>query len=484
MATYQVGADGKAPKGLNVEDLVVTKNGTYIIRGINDDGTYKSEVYNAGQTSANYQGNYQQTAAPIPTQPETSGINAAQRQAQLTSPAMPKASGGTTYSTAAGNGSNVTNPGEGTLSMAQNGTITRTMPNGQSFYVNPGDEKYNSIYAEYMAGRQKDPDTATADVPDYKGADTSDLEDQVRELTERLANQSYTPVDQAEYQKNVLSYDQALALAEQLLSAKYDQQYQQTAINAAQNLERSGLHDSLYGQALAMSQENGVTNAKQQAISDLGMNLVGQSREDALAWYQQAVGESQYGASYAQNGLSQAASTALNMINTLVNQAKYANDYALETASLNIQAKAQALEAQYKAGVLSQMELENELIKLETEAQRAANAAATTQTQLTGGSGSYSNNSSRSTISAPIADLDLPKDDDEQAGVNPTPILSQGLLSVWEKTMAKTGMSGARYSGDVPDSFYALFYGDAIAAGYKDAEIDSFLAAKEKSAAR
>lgn len=409
MATYQVGADGKAPKGLQVDDLVVTKNGTYIIRGVNSDGTYNSEVYNAGQSVSNYQGSYQTVSSPTSTSSGTSKITDAQKYAQSNSPAMPKQST-TTTSTAAGYGSTVTNPGEGTLTMGQDGTITRTMANGRSFYVNPNDEKYNSIYAEYMSNQQSNPVTATAQVPEYQAPDTSALEAQVQELTDRLANQTYTPPDQATYRDDILTNEEALTLANQLVAGKYDDLYKQTATNAAQNLERSGLYDSLYGQALAMSQENSVTNAKQQAVSDLAMQLVGQSRDEALSWYQQAVNESQFGANYQQNALSQAANMALNTINTIVNQAKYANDYALEKASLDIQAKAQALEMQYKNGVLNQMQLENELIKLETEAQRTANAAAAAK--LTGGSGRSSGSSSGgSSGSGSIIDLNLPSGD-------------------------------------------------------------------------
>ena len=55
---FKVGADGKAPTGLRVGDNVVTGGGTYSIKGLNDDGTYQSILSNAGQTTDNYKGAY------------------------------------------------------------------------------------------------------------------------------------------------------------------------------------------------------------------------------------------------------------------------------------------------------------------------------------------------------------------------------------------------------------------------------------------
>ena len=51
MATYQVGADGKAQSGLKAGDEVVTAGGTYKITGVNADGTYQSTLSNKNQTT-------------------------------------------------------------------------------------------------------------------------------------------------------------------------------------------------------------------------------------------------------------------------------------------------------------------------------------------------------------------------------------------------------------------------------------------------
>lgn len=58
MATYQVGADGKAQSGLKAGDEVVTAGGTYKITGVNADGTYQSTLSNKNQTTNSYTGGY------------------------------------------------------------------------------------------------------------------------------------------------------------------------------------------------------------------------------------------------------------------------------------------------------------------------------------------------------------------------------------------------------------------------------------------
>ena len=58
MATVRVNQNGKAPSGLKVGDKVVTGGGTYEIKGINADGSYKSSLSDRNQTTKNYAGNY------------------------------------------------------------------------------------------------------------------------------------------------------------------------------------------------------------------------------------------------------------------------------------------------------------------------------------------------------------------------------------------------------------------------------------------
>ena len=58
MAIYQVGADGKAPKGLKAGDTVVTGGGTYKINSVNSDGSYNSSLASKSVTTSNYTGGY------------------------------------------------------------------------------------------------------------------------------------------------------------------------------------------------------------------------------------------------------------------------------------------------------------------------------------------------------------------------------------------------------------------------------------------
>lgn len=57
MATYKVGANGKAQSGLRAGDEVVTGGGTYRITGVNEDGSYRSEKVNS-TTVNDYAGEY------------------------------------------------------------------------------------------------------------------------------------------------------------------------------------------------------------------------------------------------------------------------------------------------------------------------------------------------------------------------------------------------------------------------------------------
>lgn len=54
----KVQANGKAPAGLSVGDQVVTGGGTFVITGVNADGSYQSQKVPGGATTATYKGKY------------------------------------------------------------------------------------------------------------------------------------------------------------------------------------------------------------------------------------------------------------------------------------------------------------------------------------------------------------------------------------------------------------------------------------------
>lgn len=268
--------------------------------------------------------------------------------------------------------------------MDVDGRITRTMDRtNQSFFVDPGDEKYDSIYAEYQDRMGK---TVSA-APVYQKPDTGELQETIRALTESLSNQRYKPVDQNQYQKEVMSYEEALTMAEKILMPRYDAMYQQTTANALQNLEKSGLYDSLYGQSLAAAQGDAVNNARQQAVNNLGLELVNRDRDWATQLMDTAVKENQFGYQYQQNGLTAASQLAMNAINSLIQQTAKSNDFNLQSYGLALQKQAQTIENKYKAGLLGQMEVENQLKQLEMEAKKIGNQAAAFELQSYFGTG-------------------------------------------------------------------------------------------------
>lgn len=78
MATVRVNQNGKAPSGLKVGDKVVTGGGTYEIKGINADGSYKSSLSDRNQTTKNYGGNYDagpSSRGPVSAGPQGGNIN-------------------------------------------------------------------------------------------------------------------------------------------------------------------------------------------------------------------------------------------------------------------------------------------------------------------------------------------------------------------------------------------------------------------------
>ena len=58
MGIYKVQSNSNAPAGLKVGDQVVTGGGTYLITGVNADGTYNSHPVDYTQTTYNFAGVY------------------------------------------------------------------------------------------------------------------------------------------------------------------------------------------------------------------------------------------------------------------------------------------------------------------------------------------------------------------------------------------------------------------------------------------
>lgn len=411
---YLVQSNGKAPTGLSAGDYVVTGGGTYQIYGFNSDGTYKSKKVSDANTS-NY-GQYGITLSTLGgTTGSTSGsstatskvntgtvnngttgsssgnITAAQDYAQSASPATSEQrKTATSSATYAGSGSTVTNYGEGSLSYdSSSGRIIRTMPDGRKYYVDPGDEKYDSIYSEYVntygapQSTQQTQDTGElfeelySQIPQYtEPEETKDMTELVYDLINQLQNNTYQQVDTSSILNNAMTYDEAYELATSILTPQYKTLYDQAATNAAQNLDRAGLVNSLYGQQLQANAQNNVSDQLMAAIPQLALELQGSDREWAQTLLQTLVDENRYAFESSQSQLTATASAALSLIDSLTSQAATKYNYQYTYALQQLQQQAQVLEAQYMAGTLTQQQLDTEMLKLQVEAQQLANQAA------------------------------------------------------------------------------------------------------------
>ena len=414
---YLVGSNGKAPQGLNVGDNVITGGGTYQIYGFNSDGTYKSKKV-SDATTYDYQ-SYGYSISQLPStgggksntggvKPTAGTVNSgsivgsgknnnitdAQETAQKTSPATSNQRPSTSQPSYAGSGSTVTNYGQGTLSYDSNtGRIIRTMPSGAQFYVDPSDEKYNSIYAEYVTNYgtpqktqqpQATPDdifeemyAQSSKVPEYtEPAENKDLTDLVMDLIGQLQNNTYQPPDTSNILNNVMSYDEAYELATSILTPQYKGLYDQAAVNSAQNLDRAGLINSLYGQQLQANARNEVSDRLMAAIPQLALELQGSDRDWAQTLLQNVVDENRYAFEATNKQLTSSASAALSLIDSIADQAARKYDYQVSRAAQQLKNQAQLLEAQYMAGTLTQQQLDTEMQRLQIEAQRLENQAA------------------------------------------------------------------------------------------------------------
>lgn len=269
----------------------------------------------------------------------------------------------------AGTGTAVTHYGQGDLVYGSNGSITRNL-NGNSWTVNPTDEKYNSIYNEYVQRYGMPSTPQTTQPPAYTAPDTSALEAKVDKIASQLETQTYTPVDVEEKLAKTMGYDEAYQLAKSIVEPQYTKTYQQAADVSAQNLEKAGLYDSLYGQTLQTNAMNNVSQDMNAAIGNLALELQNMDYDKAVQMANLMINENQFGANYNQNGLSTAAGLYLDRINSAVDHAKLSNDFALEAAQLALQQQAQYYENLYYQGKITGQELENKLLELELKSEQ------------------------------------------------------------------------------------------------------------------
>ncbi len=421
MATYD--------KNVDYQDLInkAVANGDYAsAAAYEQQRNAKIADMNAAGTNSS---NYKQTN--LYSNSGAGNISTAQAVAQATSPAT--AATGQTKQTSIQSGAinnngttYVSNKGEGKLNYDGNsGRLVRTMPDGSAWYVDPTDAKYNELYQEYYNRYGNDPRgiytgtaaidggmmqaaassndayirqimqlsnaLANAQVPAYQSPDTAAQKAMLDQYLNQLGNIQYTPIDYDQYMGRVGDLDQYYQQAMDVLSPRYQSQYRNAYNKAVQNLNKAGLYDTVYGQALNAQQQNAVTEALNADAMEMGQNLYQRAQDQAFQAYQAAVQENQFGASFRQQNLTESGKLTMNYIDLLNDEAAAVNDYNMQAYLAKMQQYTGAIDAAYKAGNLTSAEYENmmnaakiELSKVEqqlTQAQIANTEADTDYTK-------------------------------------------------------------------------------------------------------
>ncbi len=346
---YSTGGSGKQfVYNPTTGNIGVTQNGVTKYIGSNDAGYQNTLSAMQSDTGKTFSGVSYQQANNIA---KNNGVSTAQNTAQTVSPAK---TGQTSYGV-----------GELTYNPSTN-TYTRTV-GSNSWDVGPDDPKSDTIRNEYNAryGTYGQEQEAT-DQPQLNGYTKEDLEQFAVQAVNKALKDNYNPVDQSDYTNDILSYDEAMDIAQRLLEPQYTAKYQAAADTSAQNLEKSGLYDSLYGQALSAQSQNAVSQDLESAVASLANELVGESRDQALALLQSAINENQYSAGYTQENLNTGLEYTSKMLDSLISQAQTAQEYELE-------ARAQALKEKIATSDIAYTEAQTAATKIESElAQKAA----------------------------------------------------------------------------------------------------------------
>ena len=132
----------------------------------------------------------------------------------------------------------------------------------------------------------------------------SELTNQYLQALNNMNQSSYQPSQLPQIQ--TLSFDDAVAMAEQVMAPQYQSAYQQAAVNASQRLDQAGLYNTVYGQALAAEAERDVARDLNAAIMSVALQLTDASEEQAKNMLELAVKEHQFGANYNANQKSEA----------------------------------------------------------------------------------------------------------------------------------------------------------------------------------
>ena len=250
------------------------------------------------------------------------------------------------------------------------GTVTEYLP---LYFGDTSGADYSFRNSGAGGGAGSGTATGTGAIP--ATGEISAVEQAYLDLLNQLASQTYQPVDIDDYLSRVMSWEDALQMAEQQIGSQYDQAYAQTNTELAQRLEQAGLYDSLYGAALTQSGLNQVNQARQDAINALATEILNADRAQWMDAYNTAVNENQFGASFGQGSIDSALANYGVYMDYTLEKAAQAQDYELQQAALELDRQKLALEQAYTMAQISQMQFEQGLAQAEFEAAQLANVA-------------------------------------------------------------------------------------------------------------
>lgn len=157
---------------------------------------------------------------------------------------------------------------------------------------------YQGSYAQppqYAGGSSAGSNGGSGGVSQSAGT-MSALTQQYLQALQQLSQPSYQPGQLP--QPETLSFDEAVAMAERVMTPQYQGAYQQAAENASQRLEQAGLYNTVYGQALAAEAERDVSRDLNAAIMSVALQLSDASEQQARDLLELAIKERQFGANY------------------------------------------------------------------------------------------------------------------------------------------------------------------------------------------
>ena len=315
---YQTTANG-TPSGYGVGDLIVTNGGTYVIEGVNTDGTYRSSKYDGGTTLKNYKGSYSDGSNNNTTNSVTS-VTSGEYIFDIDGKgnvlrATDKNGNAIDFSTikagviGTGGGNQYLKTSEGNVVKISNTTphATKYNPDTDSWEnIDLGEIYFGSDNLTYMADGTLLKDWLTANqynagdyavklgdgnywdltgtkVPDSKlGMNALETKENTFEgVSDNLIESLFSSIINTPTWEdgNILTYEQALARAKERLTPEYDAEIEDTLDDMNRAAVTTGFYGQLPTEALKQQTAASIELEKAAAIQELANDLIDQSIE-------------------------------------------------------------------------------------------------------------------------------------------------------------------------------------------------------------